>query len=103
MPAAKPDTAAKPDRGRWRLAVAFVLDLFAVSCVVGVLSLFTNLAGGESDELGFLAAIFAILGVLYLVVARQTVGYTLGEALLDVRYHPPHRPRLSMLDKVRKS
>jgi DNA-binding response OmpR family regulator len=39
---------------------------------------------------------FAILGVLYLVVARQTVGYTLGEALLDVRYHPPRRPQLRL-------
>jgi len=27
-------------------------------------------------------------------VARHTVGYTLGEALLDVRYHPPRRPRM---------
>jgi hypothetical protein len=31
------------------------------------------------------------------VVARQTVGYTLGEALLDIRYHPPRRPRLRPL------
>jgi membrane-associated protein len=94
MPAAKRTPAANPDRGRWRLAVAFALDLFAVSCVAGALSLFTNFAGSDSDELAFLAAIFAILGVLYLVVARQTVGYTLGEAVLDVRYHPPRRPRL---------
>lgn len=101
MPAANPATAAKPDRGRWRLAVAFGLDLFAVSCVAGALSLFTNLAGADSDELGFLAAIFAILGVLYLVVARQTVGYTLGEAVLEVRYHPPRRSRFPLLDKMR--
>jgi membrane-associated protein len=94
MPAAKPATAADPGRGRWRLAVAFGLDLFAVSCVAGALSLFTDLAGVDSYDLAFLAAIFAILGVLYLVAARQTVGYTLGEALLDVRYHPPRRPRL---------
>jgi membrane-associated protein len=97
MPAAKPTPAANPDRGRWRLAVAFGLDLFAVSCVAGALSLFTNLAGSDSDELAFLAAIFAILGVLYLVVARQTVGYTLGEALLDVRYRPPSRSILQRL------
>jgi membrane-associated protein len=93
MPAAKPGTAADPGRGRWRLAVAFGLDLVAVSCAAGALSLFTNLAGGDSDALAFVAAMFTILGVLYLVVARQTVGYTLGEAMLDVRYHPPRRPR----------
>jgi membrane-associated protein len=92
MPAVEPAAAADPGRGRWRLAVAFGLDLFAVSCVAGVLSLFTDLARGDSDELAFLAVMFAILGVLYLVVARQTVGYTLGEAMLDVRYHPPRRP-----------
>ena len=93
MPAAKPATAAGPHSGRWRLAVAFVLDLVAVTCVAGALSLITNLAGDESGDLAFVAAIFAILGVLYLVVARQTVGYTLGEALLDVRYHPPRDRR----------
>jgi hypothetical protein len=97
MPAAKPATAAGPHSGRWRLAVAFVLDLLAVTCVAAALSLFTNLAGDDYGDLAFVAAIFAILGVLYLVVARQTVGYTLGEALLDVRYHPPRRPRLSRL------
>ena len=93
MPAAKPATAAGPHSGRWRLAVAFVLDLVAVTCVAGALSLITNLAGDDSGDLAFVAAIFAILGVLYLVVARQTVGYTLGEALLDVRYHPPRDRR----------
>lgn len=40
-----------------------------------------------------MATIFAILGILYLLVARETVGHTLGEALLDVTYHPPRRRR----------
>ena len=97
MPAAKPATAAGLHSGRWRLAVAFGLDLVAVSAVAGTLSLFTNFAGDDYGDLAFVAAIFAILGVLYLVVARLTVGYTLGEAMLDVRYHPPHRPRLLRL------
>jgi hypothetical protein len=96
MPAANPE-AAGPRRGRWRLAVAFGRDLFAITCVAGALSLFTHVAGGDSDNLAFAAAIFAILGVLYLVVARQTVGYTLGDALLDVRYHRPRRPRWQRL------
>jgi membrane-associated protein len=99
MPAAKPSTAADPGRGRWRLAVAFGLDLVAVSFAAGALSLFTRFAGGDSDAPAFVAAMFAILGVLYLVVARQTVGYTLGEAVLDVRYHPPRRPRFQRLAK----
>jgi membrane protein DedA with SNARE-associated domain len=92
MPAAGPAAASDPRRARWRFAVAVGLDLVAVTGVAGVLSLVTGVARGEFDEQIFLGVIFAILGVLYLVVARQTVGYTLGEALLDVRYHPPHRP-----------
>jgi membrane protein DedA with SNARE-associated domain len=91
MPAAESAATSDPTRARWRFAVAFGLDLVAVACVAGVLSLVTGLARGDFDEQAFLAVVFAILGVLYLVVARQTVGYTLGEALLDVRYHPPHR------------
>jgi membrane protein DedA with SNARE-associated domain len=97
MPAAKPATAAGLHSGRWRLAVAFVLDLLAVTCVAGALSLLTGIAGVDSDEQAIVAATFAILGVLYLVVARLTVGHTLGEAMLDVRYHPPRRPRLLRL------
>jgi membrane-associated protein len=97
MPAAELNTAAGPHSGRWRLAAAFGVDLFAVSCVAAALSLFTGLVGSDSDDLAVVVAMFAILGVLYLVVARQTVGYTLGEALLDVRYHPPRRPRLAHL------
>jgi membrane-associated protein len=97
MPAAKLNTAAGPHSGRWRLAVAFGVDLFAVSCVAAALSLFAGLVAGDSDDLAVVVAMFAILGVLYLVVARQTVGYTLGEAILDVRYHPPRRPRLHLV------
>lgn len=93
MPAAEPAAASSPARGRWRFAAAFGLDLVAVTCVAGVLSVVSDVARGAFDEQGFLAVTFAILGVLYLVVARQTLGFTLGEALLDVRYHPPHRPR----------
>jgi membrane-associated protein len=93
MPAEKKAAAAERRHSRWRLAGALGLDFLAISCVAGALSLFTNIARGDSDELEFVAAIFAILGILYLVVARQTVGHTLGEALLDVTYHPPRRRR----------
>lgn len=99
MPPAKPATAADRGRGGWRLPVAVGLDLVAVSCAAGVLSLLTNLAGGDSDAPAFVAAMFAILGFLYLVVARQTIGHTLGEAALDVRYHPPRRRRLQRLGR----
>ena len=93
MPLEKKAAAAERRHSRWRLAGALGLDFLAISLVAGALSLFTNVARGDSDELDFVAAIFAILGILYLVVARQTVGHTLGEALLDVTYHPPRRRR----------
>ena len=94
MPAANPASTPMLRHGRWRLPVAFGLDLFVIGAVAGVLSLFTGVIRGDSDQLIFAAATFAILGALYLVVARQTVGYTLGEALLEVRYHRPHLPTL---------
>jgi hypothetical protein len=55
----------------------------------------TGLAANDAGDLLFAVAIFAILGILYLVVARQTVGSTLGEAFFDVRYHPRRRNWLS--------
>ena len=82
------------DHEALRLPVALVIDLLAITCVAGALVLLTGLALGDSGDLPYAAVIFAILGILYLVVARQTVGSTLGEALVDVRYHPPRRPRL---------
>jgi membrane-associated protein len=96
IPAAKP-VDADAGRATWRLTAAFAIDLVAISCVAGALILFTHLAGGDSDNLAFLAAIFAMLGVVYLGVARQTVGFTLGESVLDVRYRRPHRARLHLL------
>ena len=97
MPPARIHSDPAPNRERLRLAVALLVDVFAITIVAGALSLLTGLAQGDSGELPFAAVIFAILGVLYLVAARQTVGSTLGEALLDVRYHPPRRPWLGQV------
>jgi membrane-associated protein len=97
IPAEGSTAASTSHSGGWRLAIALALDLFAIGGVAGALSLLTGLERGDSGELVFVAAIFAVLGVLYLVIARQTVGHTLGEALLDVRYHPRRRPHLRPL------
>lgn len=91
MPAVKPEAAAKPNPGRWRVVVAFTLDLAAVGAVAGALSIFTGLAPGDPDEEAIAAAVFVVLGILYLLVARQTVGHTLGEALLEVHYRTRRR------------
>jgi membrane-associated protein len=94
MPPSRIHSATTPDHEALRLAGALVIDLFAITGVAGALVLLAGLALGDSGDLSYSAVIFAILGILYLVVARQTVGSTLGEAVLDVRYHPPRRPWL---------
>src|SRR5450759_1047394 len=94
MPPVRIHPATAPNHGMLRLAVALLIDLLAITGVAGALVLLTGLALGDSGDLPVAGVVFAILGILYLVVARQTVGSTLGEALLDVRYHPPRRPWL---------
>lgn len=91
MPVAKKAAAAERRHSKWRLGGALGLDLLAISIVAAALSLFTYIARGDADEVDFVVTIFALLGVLYLLIARETVGHTLGEALLDVTYHPPRR------------
>lgn len=92
LPAAEPAVppapaeAEAPRRGGWRVAAALGVDLSAVGIAAGALSLLAGFAEGNFGQLPFLTAIFAILGLLYLVVARHTVGFTLGEALLAARY-----------------
>ena len=93
MPVPASAAASTPRRGRGRLTVALGVDLFALACVTGALSLLTGVARGDFDDLASAAAVFATLGVLYLLAARQTVGHTLGEALLDVQYYPSRRRR----------
>jgi membrane-associated protein len=98
LPAAAPIADGEPSepsgRARWRGAVALAVDLGAVGIVAGALSLLAGFAAGDPGRLPFLIAILAILGLIYLLVARQTVGHTLGEALLGVHYHPPRPFRL---------
>ena len=91
VPPSRTHYASRPDHESLRLAVALAIDLFAITAVAGALALLTGVALGDNAELPYAALIFAILGILYLLVARQTVGSTLGEAMLDVRYHPPRR------------
>lgn len=101
MPVPKSAAAAKPSRGGWRLAVALGIDLLALSCVTGALSLLTGVVRGDFDDLASAAAVFAVLGVLYLLAARQTVGHTLGEALLDVHYYSHRRQRSAATNRPR--
>jgi membrane-associated protein len=91
IPAAEVEASVPPSPAGWRFPVALALDLLTVLAVVVMLSVLSVLARGDLNDIVFAAAIFALLALLYLLVARHTVGFTLGEALLDVRYHPPRR------------
>lgn len=93
VPPARVHTTTAANHQRLRLATGLAVDLFAITGVAGALSLLTGAAEDDPVELPIAAVVFGILGILYLVVARQTVGSTLGESLLDVRYHPRRRTR----------
>lgn len=88
IPAADVEESVPSSPAGWRLPLALTIDLVSVMAVVVILSVLSVLARGDLGDIVFAAAIFALLSLLYLLVARHTVGFTLGEALLDVRYHP---------------
>lgn len=94
IPAAYPEESVPPSPAGWRLPLAVTLDLVIVLVVVVILSVLSVLARGDLDDVVFAAATFALLSLLYLLLARHSVGFTLAEALLDVRYHPPRLRRL---------
>ena len=75
----------------WRLPLALSLDFVLVFAVVAILSVVSDLATQDLNDVVVAAVAFSSLSLVYLLVARQTVGFTLGEAVLDVRYHPPWR------------
>ena len=99
IPAANAEKSVPASPARWRLPLALSLDLVVVMAVVVVLTAISVLARGDLDNVVFEAAIFALLGLLYLLVARYTVGFTLGEALLNVRYHPPRVRALGVVPR----
>jgi membrane protein DedA with SNARE-associated domain len=75
----------------WRLPVALSLDFVLVFTIVAVLSVLSDFATQNLNDVVLASVMFLLLSLVYLLVARETVGFTLGEAILDVRYHPPWR------------
>jgi hypothetical protein len=81
----------RADSSRFRIALALVLDFVLVIAVVVVLSFLSDFASQDLNDVLLAAGIFSLLSLGYILVARETVGFTLGEAALDVRYHPLRR------------
>ena len=75
----------------WRLPVALLLDFLLVLAIVAILSVLSDFATQDLNDVVLASVMFSLLSLVYMLVARETVGFTLGEALLDVRYHPPWR------------
>lgn len=71
---------------RWKVALAALVDLSVVVVVMVALGLLTGLEALEPDSVVSAATVIGILSLVYLVIARRSVGRTAGEALLRVQY-----------------
>jgi membrane-associated protein len=91
MPVPRPGETVRASPGPWRLPLALFLDFVLVFVVVVVLSVLSDVATQNLNDVVLAAVTFLLLSLVYILVARETVGFTLGEAALDVRYHPPWR------------
>jgi membrane-associated protein len=91
IPAARREAEVPTSPAPWRLPVALSLDFVLVFAIVAVLSVLSDLATQNLSDVVLAAVLFSVLSLVYILVARETVGFTLGEAVLDVRYHPPWR------------
>lgn len=69
-----------------RTGLALLVDALLLVVVVGGLSVLSGFVSHELDSIVLLAGTFALLGLVYLYGARHSVGHTIGEALLEIRY-----------------
>jgi membrane-associated protein len=86
LPWISPHRRRRPDVSRWRVAVAAVVDLVLVIGVMVALGLLTGLEALAPDSVVSAAAVIGVLSLVYLAIARRSVGRTAGEALLRVHY-----------------
>ena len=91
MPAPRDEEKVPASPAGWRLPLALSLDFVLMLAVVAILSVLSGLATENLNDVVLAALTFSLLSLAYIVVARETVGFTLGEAVLDIRYHPPWR------------
>jgi membrane-associated protein len=99
LPAPRDGQTVRASPAQWRLPLALAIDFVFVLVVVAVLSVLSVVATNNLNDLVVAVVTFSLLGLVYILVARQTVGFTVGEAILDVRYHPPWTNRQMMRAK----
>jgi membrane-associated protein len=71
---------------RWRVAMAAVVDVLLVVVVMAALGFLTGLEALEPDSVVSAVALVGVLSLIYLVIARRSVGRTAGEALMRIHY-----------------
>lgn len=86
IPSIAPPRRSRPQVPGWRIAVAAAIDLVLVAVVMVALGLLTGLEALEPTSVLSTVAVAGIISLIYLAVARRSVGITAGEALLRVRY-----------------
>jgi membrane-associated protein len=86
VPAAHGEEGPHEPSSRGRLAGAVAIDLGLVAVVLALIALLTRTQ--VRDPEGVVSAVFVVgtISLAYLLVARRSVGYTVGEAILGVRY-----------------
>jgi membrane-associated protein len=80
---------ARPVQDRsqlWRLAAAAVLDILIVVSAMAVLAFMTGLEGAEPPGVASAALVVGSVCLLYMLVARRSLGFTAGEAVFRVHY-----------------
>ncbi len=89
LPAPRDEEMVHASPAPWRLPLALIVDFLVVFVVVAILSVLSIVATNNLNDLVAAVLTFSLLALVYILVARQTVGFTVGEAALGVRYHPP--------------
>ena len=89
IPASRPSLPRQPF-SKLREGLALVVDVSVVVLVVAGLSLLTALVGQDADSFLSGLLIYGAIAILYILIARRSMGFTLGEMVLEVRYRRPH-------------
>ena len=85
VPDSRPRARDVPVGGR-RAYAAFALDLITVGALITALNVLTGIEAGEIDTGIAGAVLLSALAVIYLLIARRSVGHTMGELAFRVRY-----------------
>jgi membrane-associated protein len=86
-PAHAGDPEGEPEsRSALRLAGALAIDLGLVAVALAAFGVLTRMQVPDANDISSSVFVVGTISLVYLLVARRSVGHTLGESLLGVRY-----------------